>query len=439
MAIVVLEDGFESLAKWTIANTSVLRHRTGRTGMGMSADSSAGTAVFTIPAASESDTITIGFAWRIETLNGTRPMLTLRSDANVTTHLTVDSNATGSLEVRRGTTTGTVLASSAAGFVAGTWYYVELQAKLHDTTGFVTLRVNGVQVASATNVDTKNAGTKTTFDTIFMTTGSTVVQVWDDLYAITGSDGAFRGDRTYEGTGPFDVSHEGFQSGLGAWTSVGLGGPPAIGTGRNGNGLQLVNSGQEIALAVPAGKQSPFFIVGFALRVEAVPVSATDFLKFRNGGTVIVSLRMEANGALSLAGTWGITPAGAIPVASGAWVYVEVSVLINVASLGTGAEVEIHVNETQRSYQRDFNLSFQGPVIDNIRFSGMASALTFVDDMYVLSGTLANFEGDKGGLGGVPTRYWNGTAWVDGPAKVWDGAAWMSPVAIKTWNGSAWV
>jgi hypothetical protein len=33
---------------------------------------------------------------------------------------------------------------------------------------------------------------------------------------------------------------------------------------------------------------------------------------------------------------------------------------------------------------------------------------------------------------------WNGTSWVQRPAKVWTGSAWVQK-PVKTWNGSAWV
>ncbi|HET9665979.1 MAG TPA: hypothetical protein VFP09_04460, partial [Desertimonas sp.] len=73
-------------------------------------------------------------------------------------------------------------------------YYMEVQAKLHDTTGFVTVRLNGVVIAEALNVDTKNAGTKTTFDTLrFSATGGSNSR-FDDLYLMTGAGDAFLGE-----------------------------------------------------------------------------------------------------------------------------------------------------------------------------------------------------------------------------------------------------
>jgi hypothetical protein len=38
------------------------------------------------------------------------------------------------------------------------WYFIELKATIHDTTGSYELRVNGTNVLSQTNVDTRNGG-----------------------------------------------------------------------------------------------------------------------------------------------------------------------------------------------------------------------------------------------------------------------------------------
>ena len=35
-------------------------------------------------------------------------------------------------------------------------------------------------------------------------------------------------------------------------------------------------------------------------------------------------------------------------------------------------------------------------------------------------------------------KVWNGSAWVEAPAKVWNGSAWVEGT-VKVWNGSAWV
>src|SRR5204862_3050679 len=94
---------------------------------------------------------------------------------------------------------GIVGASAAHGMAVNTWYYIEWQIKLHDTTGFTSVRINGVQMFNVTNVDTKNAGTKTTYDRVRLNdaTANSGVSLWfDDLYITTGAGATFKGSIT---------------------------------------------------------------------------------------------------------------------------------------------------------------------------------------------------------------------------------------------------
>ena len=79
---------------------------------------------------------------------------------------------------------------------AGTWYYVEIQAKLHDSTGFVIVRVNGVEVINASTLDTKDGGTKTVYDRVSMAMFDGRVNQYDDLYITTGAGAPFKGSIT---------------------------------------------------------------------------------------------------------------------------------------------------------------------------------------------------------------------------------------------------
>lgn len=159
-----------------------------------------GTARFSLPAAQESDTLTFGVAMYLSSAitGGGNPIL-FRSDAAATIHTTVQFLATGAVAILRGT--ATQIAISAAGAIPiGAWFYFELQAKLHDTTGFVTARINGTVVCSATNVDTKNAGTKTTYDTVDLTNpaiGPSTMR-YDDIYVMSGAGDSFLGDITVD-------------------------------------------------------------------------------------------------------------------------------------------------------------------------------------------------------------------------------------------------
>ncbi|HET9665980.1 MAG TPA: hypothetical protein VFP09_04465 [Desertimonas sp.] len=191
MATTVLLENFNSIYEWTLLSGEAPTQVAGRTGLSLKHVS--GTYIgYKIPAAAESDTLTVGFAYRADALS-TNSLANFSSDTGATNHVTLTPTALGAIQVRRGTGSGTILVTSANGVISGgassPWYYIELQAKLHDTTGFATLRVNGVPVASFPTGDTKNAGTKTTFDQF----GLLNVGYFDDCYIITGTDGAFLG------------------------------------------------------------------------------------------------------------------------------------------------------------------------------------------------------------------------------------------------------
>jgi len=437
MATTVTEEGFDSISEWAVTG-SVYSERTGRTGPGGSVASSAST--LTLPfGAAESDTVTIGFAWRMGSLMA-RPLISLRSDAGVTAHITVASTAAGTFEIRRGTLAGTLLATGGT-YAINTWYYIEIQVKLHDTTGFAILRVDEVEVASVTNVDTKQLGTKTVFDSIVLTTSSTTVQVWDDLYVVTGADGVFLGDQSYGGTGPFEVCHESFDSGYGSWAVSG--GTPSLVAGRNNNGVRLVNNGDEIAYNVPVGQQSNFIIVGFAWFLSANPAATSSIVSFSGSGGAIANMRMDTARVLSLDGFMSISAAGAMPV--GVWAYVEVSLFINKPGSGySAAECEIKVNGVRVGYSRDSNMSSgSSSTISTIEIHGAGSGTSspsIIDDVYIISGTLADFEGDHNLSVSIPTmKIWDGSDWNDYPVKVWNGSTFVDASSLKIWNGSTWV
>ena len=171
----------------------------GRTGNALSiTGASTNFVVYTIPAPNESDLVTIGFAWRTNTTSAsTRDIFSLYSDSGATRHarLVYQGTTNQSLSAARDTST---LATSATGLIpVNTWAYIEAQIKLGDApNGYFVVRVNGTQVINATGIDTKNAGTKTVFDRLRLTTAlSGVTNLWDDLYLTMGA-GTFKGDIT---------------------------------------------------------------------------------------------------------------------------------------------------------------------------------------------------------------------------------------------------
>ena len=99
-------------------------------------------------------TIIVGFAINPYTPQNTH-IMTLGNSSNFQLGL-FKTNPGGALYVMR--TDGTVLASSSAILVPGTWNYVEMKVTIHDTAGAVEVRVNGISVMSASGIDTKHEG-----------------------------------------------------------------------------------------------------------------------------------------------------------------------------------------------------------------------------------------------------------------------------------------
>jgi hypothetical protein len=194
----VLLEPFNNLTAWTTVGTWAIV--AARTGNGARATGTPGGAQarYTIPSPNQSAQLTIGFAHRISNATGNRAILQLESDAGTTPHVYVHVLPDGAVEIRRGSSAGALLASSPAATIPiNTYKYIELQAVLDDSAGAVTLRVNGTQVAVATNIDIRNAGTKTVFDTVcLLGPGSGINNIFDDLYITTGAGATFKGDIT---------------------------------------------------------------------------------------------------------------------------------------------------------------------------------------------------------------------------------------------------
>lgn len=79
-----------------------------------------------------------------------------------TPHLTVRVAADGLLSVYRGDHTGTLLATATGGTELPAWLtvaYIEVTATIHDSTGAVTVAVDGVNLIEQTSINTRNGGT----------------------------------------------------------------------------------------------------------------------------------------------------------------------------------------------------------------------------------------------------------------------------------------
>jgi hypothetical protein len=114
--------------------------------------------------------------------NGTTGHLYLRRTSSSAIQLYRGDPATGTFN----SPSGTLLATSAPGTFDANWHYVEMSATLHDSTGAVTVKVDGTTILTFTG-DTKNGGTSTNIDTLKFKAGRynfepTATITIDDLY-----------------------------------------------------------------------------------------------------------------------------------------------------------------------------------------------------------------------------------------------------------------
>lgn len=154
------DDGLSALGKWDAFAVNQLSGSFGRHGSGIKLQASGNRLVKRIAAADESATIIVGTAVRLDSLARTM-IIQLLSDTAATVHISIENSpADYSLNIYKGQT-GTLLGNVACG--ASIWHYVEVKCLLSDTVGTVEVRVDN-RVVFTFSGDTKNGGTKTTFD-----------------------------------------------------------------------------------------------------------------------------------------------------------------------------------------------------------------------------------------------------------------------------------
>lgn len=196
------DDGLALLGKWTNFGGSVVAG--GRTSNAMRIASLSQLCYRSFGTPLSHATWICGFAMKmINDAGFNQRILQFWSDNVGTRHLTLRRNVDGSISVFRGDITDTLIASTAPNLVpVNVWCYIELKAVLHDTTGSIDLRVNGISRATFAG-DTKNGGTEAVFSTVRFGPGSLGTPDWlyDDLYLCNGSgavNSAFLGDVTVE-------------------------------------------------------------------------------------------------------------------------------------------------------------------------------------------------------------------------------------------------
>ena len=191
-------DGFDSTPNlqggWTVS-AGALASATGRDGVGKAAAntvSSSSSIKLALPAA-QSTTI-FGVASRVRSVmfgSTSIPGLTVYGDTGATSHLTVNWDGAGRIQLRRGTASCTVIATSShTPVLDNSWHYIEVKCTIADSGGTCIVKLNNVEVINFTG-DTKNAGTNTTVDAISLC--CTDVSSVDDFYVLDGVDGTTLG------------------------------------------------------------------------------------------------------------------------------------------------------------------------------------------------------------------------------------------------------
>ncbi len=99
-----------------------------------------------------------------------------------TSQVTLTANTDGTLSVKRGTASGTVLGTTTLSLTSGVWYYIEFKATINNTTGSFTVNVNGAQWLTASSQNTRSTANNSANQIAIGNTGTPVVE-FDDFYS----------------------------------------------------------------------------------------------------------------------------------------------------------------------------------------------------------------------------------------------------------------
>ncbi|QHJ75224.1 hypothetical protein DELTA_31 [Brevundimonas phage vB_BsubS-Delta] len=121
----------------------------------------------------------IGLAVQVQSVSGLSRFLTLADESNVP-QLTLAIDALGRILVYRGTTSGTFLATTPVAMTVGVWYYIEVEFRIDNPSGFARVFINGAQLINFTGVTQAIVGTNTV-GRVGLFGGSAQVSI-DDVY-----------------------------------------------------------------------------------------------------------------------------------------------------------------------------------------------------------------------------------------------------------------
>lgn len=181
-------DGFDHYAsaditkKYSVSSSATISSNTGRRSGGCYVGGKYHYTTKSLPSSSAS--VVFGMAVKLVSDASTTGLVSILEGTTV--HLTLGFVGTtgGKIRITRGDSGGTLLATSTATLSIGFWYYVELKATIHDTTGSYELRINGGADVSGSSVDTRNGGASGVIDTIQLGSYATIgtPASYDDFY-----------------------------------------------------------------------------------------------------------------------------------------------------------------------------------------------------------------------------------------------------------------
>lgn len=135
--------------------------------------------------------VTIGVAWACYCTALNQRILRLTD--GTTDHISITVDTDGTLRVRRGNGSGTILGSSAAGLIpTNAWFHLEIKVLISDTVGTVEVRFNGVtKIGPLTSQDTASSANIYVGYVGFLASKVDDVVIWDTSRALNNN---FLGD-----------------------------------------------------------------------------------------------------------------------------------------------------------------------------------------------------------------------------------------------------
>ncbi|HSX06742.1 MAG TPA: hypothetical protein VLG92_03415 [Candidatus Saccharimonadia bacterium] len=225
--------------------------------------------------------------------SGTVTYTSFYGDSGATQHITVLRNAsTGLIEVRRGSTAGTLLATGSTTTGTNAWFYIEVSVTISATVGEVHVRLNGQSTDEvAFTGNTKNGGTNTTVDKVSIGNSGINGGYFADFYVLdnTGSaNNTFLGDVTVRTLSP---------SGNGTYSQL------TNSAGNSTNNYSYVNehgySGANYTGSVTTGLRDTYAIADLPSGVSSIyGLQVTGYMAKSDASAASAKLVLRSGGSL---------------------------------------------------------------------------------------------------------------------------------------------